>query len=69
MGSEMCIRDSSEIVHVPYDQAYAEGFEDMPRRTPDLAKISRLTGYQPAATLADILSSVIAYYRAASRGD
>ena len=59
----------SEIVNVPYDQAYAEGFEDMPRRTPDLAKISRLTGYQPAATLADILSSVIAYYRAASRGD
>ena len=59
----------SEIVHVPYDQAYAEGFEDMPRRTPDLAKISRLTGYQPEATLADILSSVIAYYRAASRVD
>jgi len=59
----------SEIVNVPYDQAYAEGFEDMPRRTPDLAKISRLTGYQPVATLADILSSVIAYYRAASRGD
>ena len=55
---------NSKIVHIPYDEAYAEGFEDMPRRTPDLEKISRLTGYRPVTTLADILSSVIQYYRA-----
>ena len=55
---------NSKIVHIPYDEAYAEGFEDMPRRTPDLEKISRLTGYRPVMTLADILSSVIQYYRA-----
>src|SRR5262252_6179588 len=29
----------SEIVFVPYDEAYEEGFEDMPRRVPDIAKI------------------------------
>ena len=60
---------NSQIVHVPYDEAYAEGFEDMPRRTPDLEKISRLTGYRPVATLADILSSVIQFYREQPHGD
>ena len=60
---------NSPIVHIPYDEAYAEGFEDMPRRTPDLEKISRLTGYRPVATLADILSSVIEYYRAQPLAD
>ena len=37
----------SEIVLVPYDKAYEEGFEDMPRRVPDLGKSARLIGYEP----------------------
>ena len=31
----------SEIVHVPYDEAYEAGFEDMPRRVPDISQIQR----------------------------
>jgi len=32
---------SSELVHIPYDQAYEQGFEDMRRRIPDISKLSR----------------------------
>jgi len=52
----------SEIMHVPYDEAYEEGFEDMPRRVPDVSKVSALTGFRPTVTLEDILHSVIEYY-------
>src|ERR671927_761251 len=52
----------SEIVTVPYDEAYEEGFEDMPRRVPDITKVSALTGFRPTVTLDEILQSVIEYY-------
>jgi UDP-glucose 4-epimerase len=52
----------SEIVLVPYDQAYEEGFEDMPRRIPDISKVRALTGYEPQVHLDDILDRVIAYF-------
>jgi UDP-glucose 4-epimerase len=51
----------SEICYVPYDQAYAPGFEDMRRRVPSIEKISRLTGYKPSYTLDEMLQNVIAY--------
>jgi UDP-glucose 4-epimerase len=51
---------SSEIVHVPYDEAYAPGFEDMQRRVPDISKIRRVTGWQPEITLEQTLAQVIA---------
>ncbi len=54
---------SSEIVFVPYAEAYEAGFEDMPRRVPDIAKVAALIGYRPSRTLEEILQSVIAYYR------
>jgi len=54
----------STIVQIPYDKAYEEGFEDMQRRVPDLAKIKRWIGYQPRHSLPDILEKVIAYERA-----
>lgn len=54
----------SEIVLVPYDQAYDPGFEDMPRRVPSLEKIHALVGYQPTVSLDDILGRVIAHERA-----
>lgn len=50
---------NSEIVLVPYAEAYEEGFEDMKRRVPDLSKIHRLIGYRPSAGLDEILRSVI----------
>jgi UDP-glucose 4-epimerase len=52
----------SEIVMVPYDQAYEEGFEDMPRRVPDLGRIRALTGYEPQVHLDEILDRVIEYF-------
>ena len=56
---------ASEIVLIPYDEAYEEGFEDMPRRVPDLGKIRDLVGYQPTLALDEILRRVIAHMRPA----
>ena len=53
----------SEIAWVPYAQAYEAGFEDMPRRVPDLTRIHGLIGWEPTIGLADILTDVIAYER------
>jgi UDP-glucose 4-epimerase len=52
---------SSEIVFVPYDEAYEEGFEDMPRRVPDISKVRALVGFEPRMSLDGILKSVIDY--------
>ncbi|MEO7971141.1 MAG: GDP-mannose 4,6-dehydratase [bacterium] len=52
----------SEIVFVPYDEAYEEGFEDMPRRVPDTSKIKKLVGFEPKMKLEGILQSVIDYH-------
>jgi UDP-glucose 4-epimerase len=54
---------SSDIVLVPYDQAYESGFEDMPRRVPDISKISSLVGYAPTVQLDEILTRVIEFFR------
>jgi len=54
---------ASEIVTIPYDQAYEAGFEDMPRRVPDISKIRGLVGYEPKVQLDEILSRVIDYVR------
>jgi UDP-glucose 4-epimerase len=55
-------KSKSEIVLVPYAQAYEEGFEDMPRRVPDLTKIKRLIGYEPRVDLDGILDRVIEHF-------
>jgi len=54
-------QSDSEIVFIPYDEAYEEGFEDMPRRIPDTSKIHDLVGFKPEMTLDGILQSVIDY--------
>jgi UDP-glucose 4-epimerase len=53
----------SEIVLVPYEQAYEAGFEDMPRRVPNLQKIHALIGYEPMVDLDEILARVIHYFQ------
>jgi UDP-glucose 4-epimerase len=53
----------SEIVFVPYDEAYESGFEDMARRVPDISKVHELLGWQPTAKLDEILETVIADLR------
>jgi UDP-glucose 4-epimerase len=62
---------SSPILHVPYDEAYQEGFEDMERRVPDIAKIANLIGYRNTCDLDTILAKVVEYEmaRPASKED
>ena len=71
-----CVKDwtesDSEIVFVTYDEAYEEGFEDMPRRVPDISKVYNLVGFQPQMSLDGILETVIDYQsgrRSASASD
>jgi UDP-glucose 4-epimerase len=54
----------SPIVTIPYDEAYEAGFEDMPRRVPDLTKIRAMIGYEPTVALDEIIERVIASVRA-----
>jgi UDP-glucose 4-epimerase len=53
----------SPIVKVPYDVAYEAGFEDMPRRVPDITKIQSLIGFAPKMGLEDIIRSVVEHVR------
>lgn len=55
---------TSEIVHIPYAEAYAAGFEDMMRRVPDVAKLERVTGFRPSTPLSQIVADVVADQRA-----
>ncbi len=56
----------SEIKLIPYDQAYAPGFEDMLRRVPDIRKVKAMIGWQPTIALDQTLDEVIAQFRQAS---
>jgi len=52
----------SEIVKIPYEEAYEQGFEDMARRVPDLTKIKKLIGYTPKIKLDEIIVRVRDYF-------
>jgi UDP-glucose 4-epimerase len=60
---------ASNIVFVPYDEAYEAGFEDMMRRVPDISKIRALIGYQPKVDLDSMLASIIDYHRVKMVGE
>lgn len=68
-GLAEMVRDAagsdSPIVHVPYAEAYAEGFEDMQRRVPDIRKLERAIGFRPTRSLEQIITDVVAEQRAA----
>ena len=55
------IESESEIQFIPYDEAYAPGFEDMQRRVPSISKIGSLIGFKPKYSLDDTLRRVIEY--------
>lgn len=61
-------QSSSEIVLVPYDEAYTEGFEDMPRRVPDVSKLERVTGFRPETPLETIIDDVVSHLRSKGVG-
>jgi UDP-glucose 4-epimerase len=52
-------KSDSEITFTPYDEAYEEGFEDMPRRIPDISKVNRLVGFTPQMSLDGVLRTVM----------
>jgi UDP-glucose 4-epimerase len=54
---------TSPIVHVPYEQAYEQGFEDTRRRVPDISKLRATIDFTPEFDLDSSLRKVIAYYR------
>jgi UDP-glucose 4-epimerase len=54
----------SEIVRIPYSEAYEEGFEDMRRRVPDISRVYETIGWKPQTSLDQTIDQVIAYYRA-----
>ena len=54
---------SSGIEFVPYDIAYAAGFEDMRHRMPDTGKLTKLTGWRPRRSLDEIIDDVAADMR------
>jgi UDP-glucose 4-epimerase len=56
-------KSDSEIVLMPYEQAYGAGFEDMPRRLPDISKIEHFIGYKPLLDLSEMLERIIVYMR------
>jgi UDP-glucose 4-epimerase len=59
---EMC-QSKSEIVFVPYEEAYEQGFEDMRRRVPDISKIEAAINWRPTIPLPQVLSDVIEHFR------
>jgi len=53
----------SEIIMIPYDQAYEAGFEDMRRRVPDVSKIRQMIGWAPTTPLDETIDQIIAYQK------
>ncbi len=51
---------SSKIKHIPYSEAYPEGFEDMQRRVPDISKIKKAIDWEPKHSIDSIIDSVAA---------
>lgn len=50
------------IEYIPYEKAYAEGFEDMIQRLPDISKLGRFIGWGPKYSLKKILNDVISHF-------
>lgn len=76
LGSDrpVTVRDLAETVvrlvnpeiaidHIPYERAYAPGFEDIRNRVPDLTRVRQTVGYEIRHSLDDIVSEVVAWRR------
>ena len=49
---------ASEIVYIPYEQAYGDGFEDMERRVPSISLIKQLVDWEPQRDLSTMISDI-----------
>lgn len=54
---------SSKIVFLPYNKAYSSGFDEIPRRIPDITKLTQITGFIPEYSINNIIIDTINYYR------
>ncbi|GAB4472113.1 MAG: SDR family NAD(P)-dependent oxidoreductase [Anaerolineales bacterium] len=50
---------NQRITYIPYEQAYASGFEDMMRRVPDISKIQRTVGWSPQIRLEKAIEDIV----------
>ena len=57
------LQSSSSIEHIPYEEAYEQGFEDIERRVPNLSKVHQLIGFEAELTLQQIILDVASYHR------
>ena len=55
-------RSKSEIIKLPYSEAYPDGFEDMQRRVPDISKIKSVLGWSPQIELGQIIKDIAAFH-------
>jgi UDP-glucose 4-epimerase len=53
-------KSSSKITHIPYDEAYESGFEDMQRRVPNIERVEKLVGWKPKKNIDEIIEAVSA---------
>jgi UDP-glucose 4-epimerase len=57
------VNPSAEIRHLPYEEAYGGGFEDLGRRVPDTSRLRAATGFAPSRPLDDILRDTVEHLR------
>ena len=53
----------SEIVYVPYEEAYGDGFEDMERRVPNIELIKSLVGWEPKRDLSTMIADIAKFLK------
>lgn len=53
---------NEHVLYIPYEDAYAVGFEDMHQRVPDISRIQQLTGWKPRHSLTEILTDMVSSY-------
>ena len=56
----------SQVIYVPYKEAYGDGFEDMERRVPNIELISKLVGWKPKRNLSTIIADISAEMKKSS---
>ena len=56
----------SEIIYVPYEEAYGDGFEDMERRVPNIELVNQLVGWKPQRDLSTIIADMAAEMKKSS---
>ena len=57
------VGSTSDIIHIPYDEAYAPGFEDMKWREPDITRIRKMLAWEPSISLDETLQRTADYVR------